>query len=116
MDVNGKGFPWRHCCLMTSRHAMWSCSLSVGNALSTANLFLFEACYYQAVNLENIEVCFGNTASYDLVIISETYSIDFCTLTGKFANFVNVKLVLYFVTLFITFLSLQLNYKIPNSN
>ena len=39
MEVDGKGSPWRHCRLVTSRHATWSCLLSVGNALSTANLF-----------------------------------------------------------------------------
>ena len=39
MDVDGKGSPWHHCRLVTSRHATWSCLLSVGNALSTANLF-----------------------------------------------------------------------------
>ena len=38
MEVDGKGSPWRHCRLVTSRHATWSCLLSVGNALSTANL------------------------------------------------------------------------------
>ena len=39
MEVDGKGSPWRHCRLVTSRHATWSCLLLVGNALSTANLF-----------------------------------------------------------------------------
>ena len=39
MEVDGKGSPWRHCRLVTSRHATWSCLLSVGNAPSTANLF-----------------------------------------------------------------------------
>ena len=46
MEVDGKGSPWRHCRLVTSRHATWSCLLSVGNALSTANLFkLFSSRY-----------------------------------------------------------------------
>ena len=39
MEVDGKGSPWCHCHLVTSCHATWSCLLSVGNALSTANLF-----------------------------------------------------------------------------
>ena len=38
MPGNGKGSSWRHCRLVTSRHATWSCLLSVGNALSTAYL------------------------------------------------------------------------------
>ena len=33
-------FRWRGRSLVTSRHATWSCLLSVGNALSTAYLFL----------------------------------------------------------------------------
>ena len=43
---NGKGSSWRHCRKgaelhdVTSCHATWSCLLSVGNALSTAYLFL----------------------------------------------------------------------------
>ena len=39
MEVDGKDSPWHHCRLMMSRHATWSCLLSVGNALSIANLF-----------------------------------------------------------------------------
>ena len=41
MEVDGQGSPWRHCRLVMSHHATWSCLLSVGNALSTANLFSF---------------------------------------------------------------------------
>ena len=39
MPGNGKGSSWRHCRLVTSHHATWSCLLSVSNALSTAYLF-----------------------------------------------------------------------------
>ena len=41
MPGNGRGSSWRHCRLVTSHHATWSCLLSVSNALSTA--YLFEA-------------------------------------------------------------------------
>ena len=47
MEVDGKGSPWRHCRLVTSHHATWSCLLSVGNALSTANLLL----YFRLINM-----------------------------------------------------------------
>ena len=40
MPGNGKGSSWRHCRLVTSHHATWSCLLSVSNALSTAYLLL----------------------------------------------------------------------------
>ena len=41
MPSNGKGSSWRHCRLVTSHHATWSCLLSVSNALSTAYLLSF---------------------------------------------------------------------------
>ena len=50
---NGKGSSWRHCRKgaelhdVTSRHAMWSCLLSVGNALSTAYLLISSICSKQ---------------------------------------------------------------------
>ena len=60
MPGNGKGSSWRHCRLMTSRHATWSCLLSVSNALSIAYLFVSITCFNFSVSLRSLSLKYRN--------------------------------------------------------
>ena len=69
MPGNGKGSSWRHCRLVTSHHATWSCLLSVSNALSTAYLFVNGLTHEAVYSCEDMHFL-----PEEVAYISHTYS------------------------------------------